>query len=185
MREFVVVGPAQAGKSTFGHLLAAALCTTATDTSEILVEVETKRQRVLAERYKLEPRLSCQKARPDMDGTWKGSWDVHRSRPVRELLVALGDAFVDCLGLDFLSARCLERGRVCVGVRRKVELEALREHRPDIEVIWVSRPGFNPDARDNLDISPEDCDRIVQNSGTKDDLAGLANQIAEAIGHEC
>lgn len=178
MREFVVVGPAQSGKSTFGALLAIELGTESTDTSEVLVEVETKRQAVLAERYKLEARLTCHKARPEMDGDWVGSWDVSRGRPVRELLVALGDAFVEVLGLDFLARRCLDKGQVCVGVRRKLELRELRKSRPDLTVIWIVRPGYEADGLDNLDITADDCEVTISNHGTKEDLARQAAAVA-------
>jgi len=70
-----------------------------------------------------------------------------------------------------------------VGVRRRLELEALLERKPDICVIWVSRPGFEPDGLDNLDITPQDDNVHIRicNDRTIEDLADLAQQIADGV----
>jgi len=178
MQEFAIVGPTESGKTTFGRYFAEFLGTEATDTSAVLVEVETKRQKVLCDRYRLETFLES----PDDDSRIVTQWDWDRGRPQRELLVAMGDAFVECLGMDFLAQRCLDRGRVVVGVRRRLELETLKAKRRALTTVWIERPGTQGATEDNLDIGAVDCDRILLNDGSLEDLRQLAKSLAEELG---
>lgn len=171
MQKFAVIGPARAGKSTFATYLAEALGTKAVDTSEWLVQVESKRQEVLQERFKSTTWLY----EPVLDGYYKSGWDPDRNRPARELLIALGDA-VCALQPDFLIEQCLKKGDIIVGIRRQSEFD----HLPDgVQVVWIDRTGTT-DGTDSkhLDIPRSVADVIVNNNGSLDDLRHEAERIA-------
>lgn len=74
---------------------------------------------------------------------------------------------------------------VCItGVRFPNELRMIHERRGF--AVWVSRPGVNPvnsHSSDNT-ISPEDCDLVVINDGTLDDLYKEVRMQLRQLGYE-
>lgn len=150
--KYIIVGMPRAGKTAFGQRLAYHLGTQATDTSAWLVDVETARQNSL-----ITNGLEI-----------KDGWDEERDRPARSLLIALGNAVCDT-DPGFLALRALSRGDVCVGVRRHVELIRVSEvFNRNIVVVYVQRPGYT--TVDNLEITPEECHKVIYNDGTLHDL---------------
>lgn len=172
---YIIVGPQGAGKSTFGGFLAEALGTKATDTSAWLVEVENARRTALWDRYGLTSDLT------GPNSTYIRAWDEKRGRPCRELLVALGDA-VNSVGNTFLVDRCFEKGDIAMGVRRKNELAEIRTKYPYAVVIYIDRDAGTEQAKDNLELGPQDADVIVRARSLEGSKA-VAERIA-FIAHE-
>ena len=178
--QFIIIGPARAGKSTVGAALAAAFETAATDTSAPLVDIETERQVLVAE-----GKAKSMGADPlhllHLMHTAGGMWDGSRNRPARTLLVALGDALKKGMGATALVDACFARGGVCVGVRRKDELLAACQKYPLARVLWVDRPGVTGEGDDNFDIPLEWADYFYNNKGDLEEVAAFALFVRDSV----
>lgn len=189
-KRYLIAGPQGSGKSTFGKMLAEALRTTSHDTSEWLIKCETLRQKALWNRYQILPVMQQHGAEiampPEYEGKIKGhyivnvkGWNEERDRPSRELLVALGDA-VNELDRTFLVNWCFSQGRVCVGVRRKPELQAIRAAYPPLNLVTIILSGRQgPEVEtDNFELANEEFDWKVVNDGSLEDLREQAQNTA-------
>lgn len=168
---FIVVGPAQAGKTTFSLMLANHLGTRATDTSEAIVKIETERQRLMGEL-------------PVGSSTvWElEGWDHARNRPARKNLIALGDA-LKVVDQTILARYCFSLGDVCSGVRRTEELAAVLEAFPGTHVVMLDAPDI---VADNFDITvsdlPEQYTLLWNSKESLDILNAQASAVARAWG---
>lgn len=182
--KFVIIGKQGAGKSTFGRAFAKAWGTEFHETSEWLVECETRRTAALKKRYNLVSHLVNQ----DTGIGIENPWDTKRNRPCRELLVALGDA-VNLLNPTFLPDRCFEKGDICAGTRRRSEFEALvKKYKDELVVIYIyGREG--PDTNiDNfeleLDFVKSLCPRVYtvdSSKSTLETVEAFAEQVKQDI----
>ena len=159
--KFIIIGPAQAGKSTAGRMLAEILQTRATDTSEPITRVETARIDGM-----LPPGPSVEDS-PE--------WDHDRARPKRANLIATGDA-LKLLSPTILVDYCFRQGDICVGVRRKDELDAAKRKYPDAKVLWVQADNV---VDDNFDCEITQADYLLWNrkngeSKLKHEVAAVA-----------
>lgn len=168
--KFIVVGPAQSGKTTFSRMLARHLGTKATDTSEAIVKIETERQRLMGD------------MNPNAAPFWQG-WDHNRGRPLRQNLIALGDA-LKVVDQTILARYCFAQGDVCSGVRRREELAAVLAVYPDAHVVMLDAPDTT---EDNFDITVADLPHattILWNDKTAlEALDGMAARVARAWGN--
>lgn len=162
-RRYIIVGPAQAGKTLYGRYLAHAIRAQSIDTSDAVVELERVRRVRLQNQGKLMPE-------------W--TWDPKRGRASRVNLVALGEAAKACFGQTFWADRAFARGRICVGVRAQKELTAVKQKYPEAVVVYVAREGAGDKADTAFDLVPSCGDYVVQNSGTKQALADSAHALA-------
>jgi hypothetical protein len=138
--KIVVIGEAQAGKSTFARHLAAMMDTEATDTSDAVVACEEARLKRL---YHI----------PKAGSIPSTHYDYERQRPRRDLLAAMGDALKDTFGLTLLADACFAKGDICIGVRGFQELAAVKQKYGDeCFVIVVKRAAGSGDPDDNFDI---------------------------------
>lgn len=150
--KYIIVGMPRSGKTEFGRRLAYHLGTQATDTSDWLVDVEASRQN-----HMITNGLEV-----------KDGWDEERDRPSRPYLIALGNAVCDT-DPGFLALRAFDRGNVCVGVRRHIELVRVSQmFNRNLMVVYIQRPGCAE--VDNLEIAPDECHQVIYNDGTLHDL---------------
>lgn len=182
--KFIIIGKQGAGKSTFGRFLADSLHTQSTDTSQWLIEVETARQQALADRYNLSAAVirfaEARMLGTELQDNIHSGWDPERNRPIRELLVALGDA-VNSVNPTFLVDRCFERGLVATGVRRKSELRAIRKKYPDALVVYIDREGGSQQKIDNFELEKSDANLVIR-VNTLAESAAAATSICSMMG---
>jgi len=139
MKLTVIIGKACAGKSTFAQWLIKQTGEKAGRTSSIIYEAMAKAR-------------GC---------TVKDLEDLPKEE-LRPKLIALGDFMCD-IQPDILSQALVQRGITVIdGVRRKSELEALRE-KHEIFVYYIRRDKFT--VSDNFELDERDAHYIVDNNG--------------------
>ena len=149
----LIIGPAHAGKSTLAAALAKATGLPWGDTSQPI--------RLLAATMG----LPCD----------------------RPTLVKLGRDLKALFGQDCLVNATLRLARaesgcaIVAGVRGAAELDAIQS-RTDY-VLYVERPGHDGDPQDSLELTPADADRVIVNSGPREDLPALAHVLAWDLGY--
>lgn len=157
LKSVVVIGPAKSGKTSFAEYLGRHLNQRVADTSQWLIDVETYRQKRIAEQRGIE-------------------YTGFEKDNARQELAALGDA-VCFIQPSFLIEQALKRGDIVTGIRRLDELRSLS--RNEILVVYVKRPGV--DVADNFDIPISMADFVIENDGNLDKLSDSAIKIATII----
>lgn len=108
--------------------------------------------------------------------------DIARRRnknTIRQQLIDIGDTVCDVYP-EFLAMGAYKQGiQVLDGVRRKVELDALKKAVPNLLVLWVERPD-HPSPKDNTSVSLADAHGLVLNNG---DLEDLTNTVRDLLGN--
>ena len=77
-----------------------------------------------------------------------------------------------------LARVTLKQGDINVGVRAKVEIEAVRRERLVDIAVWVHRPNIEPDP--TLEFGPEQCDIILPNDRTLPHLHARLRNLANS-----
>lgn len=147
----LVMGRPKAGKSTASQIIAEQQRLNWADTSDTIYKVLAARRGVTVEYLKSLPK---EQIRPD--------------------LIALGNSLCEQSALALAWPLIEEGNQIVCGIRRRSEeLNPLLRHLALLGVhtfkIWIDNPNA-PKVEDNTTVTADDCDTIIDNSGTIDDL---------------
>lgn len=125
-------------------------------------------------------------ATPDVFQHW-GSWQGYEDefacwqdrRNHKDEWANIIDSVINADDKAMLYRRCAKEQDILTGIRRRGQFEAVREAKIVDLWVWVDRPGIAVDP--NLEYTKEECDLIVDNSGTLTGLYAKATVFGEFI----
>lgn len=88
---------------------------------------------------------------------------------LRPELIKMGDSLCHEDPAFLVKSLLDQHIQIITGVRKPLELAAVRKHTPRLKFLWVKRPGFHV-IEDNTILTAADADHIIINDGTLDSL---------------